>query len=467
MPKLFGILHKPQFRFTGVVLMSSLIPAFAKFFCLQKKSRNRPVRSVRLGVEGLEDRITPSTYIDGSGAQHFVMDQANEHVMSFSQLTSNSSTIVVRIKDNSNNLLEYYTTNNANLVGDGSFQGGDTFNVNYVPQGVSLRIEEGSNSPDLVNAASFDYINGSLRVDGTSTTLTIWDQTSLNFGQSYTMFGDHVMRTGSAGTHTINFGNIAAVNLNGAYYDAGSSDTYSVADTPGWGATTSITTGLGTDIVNVLGTTGQLNVHGVGYVTANVGFWGSVQGINGAVNFDNPPKFTTINVDDHNDRTGQTFNIGGAWGWGQISLPTHATINYKFADTSSVTLRTGTGGNTVNVWATGTTTNVIGNGSQYLDHINVGYQGKLQYINGTLNISNPSGYWVINIDDSNDPNAQNATLGQSSFSPAWGTLHRLANADINYDYYDTYGLFIETNHNSSVWVGTDGGVDTWINGIFV
>jgi hypothetical protein len=377
----------------------------------------------------------------------------------------------VKIEDNSGNVLEYYTTYNTNIIAGGSSQGGDTFYVNGVPSGVTETIEEGNYSC-VVNvtqpSGSFDFIRGNLNVDGNNMTLNVYDQNAFNTGQTYTINAHNVIRNGSGGGyHDVHFGNIGAVNLYGAYYGNGSTSNYSIVDTPGWGATTSITTGPGHDTVWVNGTTGQLTVHGMGQISATVGFWGSVQAINGTVIFDNPPSYTSINVDDHGDPTGRTFDMYGFAGWGYLSLPSNAFIEYKYADTSSVTLRTGTGGNTVNVWGTGVTTNVIGNGFQYLDHINVGFNGSVQNIMGTLNISNPSGWWVINVDDSKDAGTRHASLGQSSFSSSWGTLSGLAPASINYDYFDTYGLFIETNNSSSVWVYTDGGVDTWLNGIYV
>jgi hypothetical protein len=382
-------------------------------------------------------------------------------------MLNNNAPVVVKIEDNSGNVMEYYTTTTTNIFADGSQQGGDTFFVNGVPLGYSEHIEDSSSSPNVVNVAqpsgSFDFIRGTLQVDAASATLNIYDQHAFNTGQTYTIDGHSVTRTGSAGTYAVHFGNISSVNLFGAQYYNGSPSTFNVNDTPAW-ATTSITTGLQTDVVNVRGTTGQLNVHGQRHLTANLGNNGRLLGINGNVIFDNPPSVTDITVDDHNDPTGQTFNIGGAWGWGSINLPSSAIVYYKFADTSSVTLRTGIGGNTVNVWATGVTTNVIGNGFQYLDHINVGYNGSLQYINADLNISNPSGWWVINVDDSKDTNGHSATLGQSSFSPSWGTLSGLSWGRINYAYGDTYGLSIETNSSSTVLVYTDGGIDTWVNG---
>jgi hypothetical protein len=208
-----------------------------------------------------------------------------------------------------------------------------------------------------------------------------------------------------------------------------------------------------------------VNVHGTDTATLNVGNNGSVQGILGPVTSTNPPDYTTINVDDSADPTPHTVTVGnGATSeFGVIHGLAPADINFKYADTAQVTISTGTGGNTVNVLATGVTTNLIGHGS---DTVNIGNNGSVQGIWGTLNITNPPSYTTINVDDSADPFAQNATLSQATINgdPHWEDLSGLAPAAINYYDYDVSSVAILINSSSSVDVQDDGGIYTTVNG---
>jgi hypothetical protein len=208
-----------------------------------------------------------------------------------------------------------------------------------------------------------------------------------------------------------------------------------------------------------------VNVHGTDAATLNVGDNGSVQGILGPVTSTNPPYYTTINVDDSADPTPRTVTVGnGATsGFGVIHGLAPADISFKYFDTAQVTISTGTGGNTVNVLATGVTTNLIGHG---FDAVNIGNNGSVQGIWGTLNISNPPSYTTINVDDSADPFAQNATLSQATINgdPHWEELSGLAPAAINYYDYDVSSVAMLINSSSSVAVQDDGGIYTTVNG---
>ncbi len=457
------------------------------FARLRKVSRPRPApprdRRIRPCLDFLEDRMMPSITPMGSTLK-IVLDSNNEALghntiilTEINGATSQGVKVTVRDEYGYTEQGQWNTGPGAitQIVADSGFSPGfDTWNVNGVALGVTAQIEAASANPSVVNvtqpSGALDFIQGSLYVDGNSLTLNVYDQHAFDTGQVYTVTGHNIMRTTPGRTPLqVGWGNVSSVNLYGAYYYTGRPNTYNVQDTVGWGASTTVTTGPTADTVNVLATTGPLTVHGQGPLTANLGSRGSVQGITGTVTLDNPPNYTAINVDDSADPIGRTVTMYGTWGSGYIGglAGGSAYIVYKYADTSAVNLYTGTGGNTVNVWATGDTTNIVGDAYRYLDHVNVGYEGSVQDIRGTLNISNPPGWTVISVDDSKDPSPQIGSLAQSSFSPSWGTLSGLAPAHINYAYGDTYGLFIETNSTSLVTVYTDGGVDTWLNGRYV
>jgi hypothetical protein len=229
---------------------------------------------------------------------------------------------------------------------------------------------------------------------------------------------------------------------------------YSYAGT----SSVNITTGSGNDTVEVFqtGIATNLSTSG-GADTINVGNFGNLQGILGAVTIQNPPNFDTINVDDSADTTARTatlstFVSGGA-NWGSITGLAPAAINYKFADTSSVSITTGFAADTVNVLATGVTTNLSSHGGA--DTVNVGNAGSLQGILGVLNIENPPDFTTLNINDSADTAARTARL--STFVSAtgfhWGSITGLAPAAINYKFADT---------SSPVNIATPVGLVSWI-----
>src|SRR5262249_34169519 len=189
------------------------------------------------------------------------------------------------------------------------------------------------------------------------------------------------------------------------------------------------------------------------------------QAIAAALTITNPQNWTTINVDDSADTTSRTVTVGnGATsGFGVIHGLAPADINFKYADTAQVTISTGSGGNTVNVLATGVTTSLIGHG---WDTVNIGNNGSVQGIWGTLNISNPPNYTTINVDDSADPFAQKATLGQVTINgdPGWEAISGLAPAVINYHDADVWSVAMLINSRSSVAIQDDGGIYTTVNG---
>ena len=130
-----------------------------------------------------------------------------------------------------------------------------------------------------------------------------------------------------------------------------------------------------------------------------------------------------------------TFVSGGA-NWGSITGLAPATISYKYADTSSVNLTTGSAADTVNVRATGVATNLSTRGGH--DTVNVGNAGSVQGILGTLTIQNPPSFNTINVDDSADTVARTVTLSTFIVGGAnWGSITGLAPAAINYKYDDT------------------------------
>jgi hypothetical protein len=101
-----------------------------------------------------------------------------------------------------------------------------------------------------------------------------------------------------------------------------------------------IETGLGNDTLNVLGTGVATNLISFGgHDMVNVGNAGSVQGLLGNLNIQNPSGSTTLNINDATDtmtRTARlnTFGLNGA-NWGSITGLATGAINFEYDETSS------------------------------------------------------------------------------------------------------------------------------------
>jgi hypothetical protein len=203
----------------------------------------------------------------------------------------------------------------------------------------------------------------------------------------------------------------------------------------------------GVNTVNVRNVPPQVNVNiqGGGSDTVNVGSGGSVQGIQGTIKIEDPPAHTTINIDDSADLFARTTVLGtwtpsGDSEWGYITGLAPASINYEYADTSSLSINTGrASGNVIGVREDGVTTNLVSHGAAT---VNVGDANGVRGLLGTLSISNPPNHTTLNVDDSADPLGRTATVTDSSITG-------IAPAVINYTGSDVNHLNIDTGTGSN------------------
>src|SRR5207248_1228779 len=112
----------------------------------------------------------------------------------------------------------------------------------------------------------------------------------------------------------------------------------------------SITTGSVSDTIGILSNHAPESVFtGAGTNTINVGNAGSVQGIEGTLNLEEPPSFNAIVVDNSADTTGRVVTFSSfspnpadsesnADVWGKINKLAPADINYEFSDTAALTI---------------------------------------------------------------------------------------------------------------------------------
>ena len=366
-----------------------------------------PSRKRRLQLENLEERALLSTYS-----------------ISESYLAG-----VPVVSETINNVTTNYV-NPASPFVVTTASGSNTVNILNTSAHIAINVNgQGLDTVNVGNAGSAQGILGALSIQNPPSYTTI----NVNDGS------DATARTVTLSTFTsggYNWGSITGL--------APAAITYKYGDT----SSVSVTTGTAADTVNVLATGVPTSVStGGGNDVVNVGNAGSAQGILGALSIQNPPSYTTINVNDGADATARTVTLStftsGGYNWGSITGLAPAAINYKYGDTTSVSVTTGTAADTINVLATGVPTSVSTGGGS--DVVNVGNAGIARGILGTLSIQNPPSYTTINVNDGADATARTVTL--STFTSGgynWGSITGLAPAAINYKYGDTTSVSVTT-----------------------
>jgi hypothetical protein len=233
-------------------------------------------------------------------------------------------------------------------------------------------------------------------------------------------------------------------------------------------STFTLNTGSGTNTVNIQDTSAGIAIKVIGsggtdtVNVGNPGSGGSVQGVQAPIYVQNPPAYTTLNVNDAADTTARPIALSSTTvnnqPWGSIIGLAPANIYYAYHDTNAVNITTGKGNDTVNVLATGgnghaggVATNLSSSGGA--DFVIVGNAASVQGINGTLSIQDPPAHTTLTINDSSDTSTRTATLSTySSGGYNWGSITGLAPAAINFKYADT---------SSPVNVATAVGSVTW------
>lgn len=212
----------------------------------------------------------------------------------------------------------------------------------------------------------------------------------------------------------------------------------------------SVTLGAKGATVNVLTTGAQTVLAGgrngtvVGPDTFNVGAAGSTQGIAAPLTFLNSGNSNTITLDDSADAFDRTVTLSTYTPlfdspYGRVSGLAPAYIDYRERDTASLTVKTGTGANTINVSSSGTLTALFGNSADPHsgggDTINVGSGGTMQNITAPLNIDDPTSFDSITLNDTLDAARDTVTIATSTpfLDTPWDRISGLAPAAISFE----------------------------------
>jgi hypothetical protein len=352
--------------------------------------------------------------------------------------------------------IENLATATISYAGAATFQlkldggaGGDTFNVQGMPQALTVN---GGRGNDTLNVGSItdslDGLSGGLQFVGGGGTnaLNVNDQ-GTSTPQTYVIGSASIER--ESGPLSISFDSgVKNITVNGS----SGGNSFVVSDTNPTAVTT-LNTGLGNDTVEVDSTSGALNVNGQdGFDTVKVGVNGSAQGIKGALTVTNAGDFSALNVDDHLDHTARVVTMNVVNRLGTITGLAPATITYTDGDVSSVTVSGGSGGNTFIVENTasinsapvttlnsgigkdfvtvhGTSGDLVVNGQDGSDLVDVGLNGSVQSIFGALTVTNAASFSTLVLDNSAD--TVNRVVNMS-VADGFGSIMGLAPATISY-----------------------------------
>jgi hypothetical protein len=340
--------------------------------------------------------------------------------------------------------ISYFGSDLFHLTLDGG-AGGDTFNVQGMPASLTVN---GGRGNDTLNAGSvtdsLDDLSGSLEFvgGGGTNTLNVHDQ-GTKTPQTYLIFSTLIELESGGPSITFDSG-VKNITVSGG----SGGNRFDVSDTSPTAVTT-LNTGQSEDNVEIDGTSGALNVNGQGAFNAvNIGAGGSDQGIKGALTITNCANHTALIFDDHLDHTGRVVTMNVASGLGTITGLSPAAITYTEAAVNGLDVAAGDGGNTFIIENTAVKafTNILsGAGKDFVtvqrstgplsiegqggaDLVDVGLNGSVQSINGSVEVKNLGGFSTLVVDNSADKFNRVVTMLVGTF----GVIENLAPAQISY-----------------------------------
>jgi hypothetical protein len=340
--------------------------------------------------------------------------------------------------------------------------GTNTINVHNTPSGCTTSIN-GQGGHDIVTVGSrapslggtLAGILGPVSVQNTTGASDLWiddsgdptprfatlDPGSLTW--SYAPYAAPITWTPTSGAT----GGVDLVHV----YGGSGGNRFTVNNTSAMLNPTYLDSGLGGDWVDIIGTTGKLNLNGDGGSDiVRIGQWqSSLATVRGAISVANTYGSTELSIDDSADTTGRTATIGaGALTWTNYAPPitwvtktaTSGGVVSLQADFGSggntitvakldpfgndlfgygAIISTGTGNDSLNIQATQCALDVINNGGA--DYVSVGSAapyagGTLGGILGPINIAYSNGVVYLYVDDSGDKTGRTATLGAGSLT---------------------------------------------------
>ena len=205
-----------------------------------------------------------------------------------------------------------------------------------------------------------------------------------------------------------------------------------------------LTTGTGNNTVNILSTYPNQPVflqNAGGAETVNIGGPGGVQLIRAALQVQNNPNYTTINIDDGLDATGRSVTVDVNGDFASVSGLAPAPIYWDTADVNTVNLITGSGVDAINVLRLRENLGINTTGGN--DAITAGAVsvGGVSGITGQLTIDNSPAYSTVTIDDAGNATARSISVDEIG---GYNTVSGIAPGQIRFDSVDVSSALLRS-----------------------
>jgi hypothetical protein len=380
------------------LLRSKEIPMkrlFKNLFGVEKSNTRARKKSLRLGLETLEDRQLLSVYvghdIDADNLRFLnvtcVSSVSNTDAPPADTVTVDHTTVNGRGKVSINGDLYDDSTDDYIVINGGA--GGTVTNILANVKPVTV-LGHSNKDIDNLGDGSLQNIKAEVWLENppSASTVNIYDNRD-SMARTPTL--SSVTRYGQS------FGKVTGLSDAAIWWK--SADTQAV----------NLWLGSGASRVNVLGTGASTTILNSAAATIYVGD-GSVAGIWGSLTLANPysgfnySSLDTVVIMDGGDTASHTVTLStfarrdGAT-LGAVTGLGAAQIAWVNGETREVTLSLGSGDATVNVLGTGVPTTLYNNGDAT---INVGNNGHVYGIQGALLLENYSSHDTVNINDQND-----------------------------------------------------------------
>ncbi len=244
-------------------------------------------------------------------------------------------------------------------------------------------------------------------------------------------------------------GDLLSLTVNGGT----GADTYTVFNTPA-GASVTLNTGGGADTVHVRGTNSLVGVNtGAGADTVNVGNNGDVlDAIDGALTVNGQTDTDTLVLNDQGSVAAYTYTLTAS----TLSRPGAAQIAYAgFDGLSGLTLRAGSGGDTLYVRGTATPTAVHAGGGNDTIHVGSAANSLGTFLAGlTLNGGNQTD--TVNLNDQ-------GTAGGREYFLGAGGVATLNTAQIHWSFVEGVVLNATSGYDDVIVQSTAAGTPMTLN----
>jgi hypothetical protein len=236
-------------------------------------------------------------------------------------------------------------------------------------------------------------------------------------------------------TSTVNLIDGADTTADNVFFDSNAGFGYALGAATGtvfWEhidvSTVNYTATAGQDTINVVRLSDDLNIENAGGADAiNVGRSDiGLTGINSLLTIDNAPSLSTVVIDDTGNSIARNATLDVDGNYYRLTGMGFGAIRWDEFDVSAVTIRAGSGSDTLNVLRSDDVLDITTAGGS--DRVNLGnFSNGVQSILQTVTVSNPVSFTTLSVNNSGDTAVRTVTIDDDG---TFGSMVGLAPATI-------------------------------------